>query len=152
MSATADFLHTHKRPLQLFGVVAVGDLAMAFWYAANQHIPVTSAVCYMVGVTTTSGSSVPSGTSGTARLITLLGQVLLIPLAGAVFSLVTSHITAGHVEDRMSVNHQGLHNKLDELLRWKRDGGAGGSGGSVAGVAAGAVNPAGAQARPGGQG
>jgi hypothetical protein len=124
---------------------------MAFWYAAIEHIPVTSAICYMVGVTTTSGSSVPAGTSGTARLITLLGQVLLIPLAGAVFSLVTSHITAGHVEDRMRENHRGLHSKLDSLLRWKEDvgGGAGSGGGRVEGMAAHPVDPASPQAGPG---
>jgi hypothetical protein len=106
----------HKRAIQLFGFVAAGDALAGLWYAAVMGFPFTSGLCYTVGVTTTSGSSVPAGTSGTARLITLAAQVLLIPLAGAVFSLYTSHLTAGHVRTQLDAHHDGIHKKLDRLL------------------------------------
>jgi hypothetical protein len=117
-----DKLRQHKRPLQLSALVIVGDILTGIWYAGVQHFPVTSGLAYTVGVTTTSGSSVPAGTSGTARFITLLAQVLLIPLGGAVLSLVTSRITAGHVRGQLEEHHKSIHEKIDKILGAKVKG------------------------------
>lgn len=119
---TREKLRQHKRPIQLSLTTLIGDIIAGFWYAGIMHFPVTSGIAYTIGVTTTSGSSVPSGTSGTARLITFIAQVLLIPLGGAVFSLVTSRITAGHVQQQLDVHHKSLHDRLGKLLGEKSDG------------------------------
>jgi hypothetical protein len=60
-------------------------------------IPVTSGLCYALGVATTSGSSVPAGTSPSARLVTAIIQVTIIPLFGASFSLFTSALASIHI-------------------------------------------------------
>lgn len=113
---TREKLRRHKRPIQLSLVTLIGDLITGVWYAGTLHFPVTSGIAYTIGVTTTSGSSVPAGTSGQARLITFLAQVLLIPLGGAVFSLVTSRITAGHVQGQLDEHHKSIHEKMDTIL------------------------------------
>lgn len=114
----------HKRPLQLLTGVAAGDVAAGVWYASFMHIPVTSGICYAIGVTTTSGSSVVFGTAGEARLITVLMQLLLIPLIGAVFSLASSaiaaHLTTTRVKAEVSAqlddHHKSIHEKLDTVI------------------------------------
>jgi hypothetical protein len=109
----------HKTPLSVILVVIILAAVAGTWYAGVEHIPVTSGICYALGVVTTSGSSVTAGTGGTARLITALSQLLLIPLGGAVFSMVTSRITSDHVRHELNSHHVSLHQKLDELLRHK---------------------------------
>jgi hypothetical protein len=75
------------------------DTLAGAWYAIVMHIPFTSGLCYAVGIATTSGSSVPSGASGKARLVTVLMQITIIPLFGATWSLFTSALGAVHVRE-----------------------------------------------------
>jgi hypothetical protein len=107
----------HCTAIRLLGLVIAGVVAGGFWYAAAEKIPVTSGLCYAIGVITTSGSSVPAGTSGQARLVTVALQLLLIPLAGAVFSLATSGLTSARVAVHLEGHHRRLHDKLDKVLK-----------------------------------
>lgn len=122
MSKLLETLRTHRRAFILFAVVVVLDPLFGLWFAADQHLPDTSGMCYTLGVVSTSGSSVPPGTTGHARLITALTQLLLIPLGAAVISLFTAKITTERVTADVTANvgtqlhehHQKLHKRLDE--------------------------------------
>lgn len=92
--------------LLVIAAAAVLDAAAGCWFAAVEGLPVTSGLCYSLGIATTSGSSVPAS-GGMARLITALMQVTIIPLFGATFSLFTSGLSALHI--------RGLHRRLDDM-------------------------------------
>jgi hypothetical protein len=90
-------LKHHRIALVVIGVAAVLDAAAGFGYAYVMSFPATSGLCYALGVATTSDSSIPAGTSPSARLITVLIQLTIIPLFGAAFSLFTSWLGGLHV-------------------------------------------------------
>lgn len=87
----------HHAALGTISVAGVLDFAAGAWYASAAHIPLTSGLCYALGVATTSGSSVPGGTGAQERLITALMQLTILPLFGATFSLATSSLSSLHV-------------------------------------------------------
>ena len=97
-------LSEHKPTYSVLSSVVLADAASGVWYALDQHIPVTSGLCYALGVITTSGSSVEAGVGGHARLITALTQLLLIPLAGVVLSFLNSAITAMAVKKHVDAS------------------------------------------------
>jgi len=84
----------HKVAIGVFTTAAALDCAAGAWYAHVQHYPFTSGLCYALGVATTSGSSVPSGTSPLAHLVTALIQLTILPLFAATVTLATAAIAA----------------------------------------------------------
>ena len=96
----------HRIALLVIAAAAVLDAGAGWWFAVAERIPVTSGLCYSLGVATTSGSSVPV-VNGTGRLVTCLIQVTIIPLFAATFSLFTSALSAIHI--------RGIHDRLDDM-------------------------------------
>lgn len=88
----------HQIAWLTISLAAVLDCLAGIWYAAVMGYPQTSGLCYALGVATTSGSSVPAGTSPQARLVTAVIQVTIIPLFGATFSLFTSALANIHIK------------------------------------------------------
>lgn len=102
----------HRIALYTITSAALLDTLASVWYASVMRFPITSGLCYALGVATTSGSSIPAGTSPRAHLVTALIQVTVLPLFGATFSLATSALSGllvtlserrikAHVEQRL---------------------------------------------------
>jgi len=79
-------------------VAAAGfDLIGAVWFAAVEHLPVTTGIYWSVTTATTVGYGDITPHTHIGRLIAVLVMLTVIPLFAATFSLLTTSLTTMRV-------------------------------------------------------
>lgn len=89
----------HRRALAVIGVVCLIDLASGVAYGLLERVGELHGIYCATGMADTEGCDVaPSGAAG--YWLALGMQLSMIPLCAAVISLVTTGLTADHIDDR----------------------------------------------------
>lgn len=88
----------HRRALKVIALAALLDAALGAVYAQAMRISTWNGLYYATGIATTSGNSpdVPHG--WLPHAVTMLIMTTVIPLVAATFSLVTTGLTADHID------------------------------------------------------
>jgi hypothetical protein len=95
----------HHRALGLLGVTAVAVVVMGFSLGTATHLGPLHGIYCTTGFATTAGCDIPLH----GRLQYGLGElsmILMIPLYSAVFSFLTTALTADHLERKFHVKRK----------------------------------------------
>ena len=94
-------LNAHQRTaVKVIALAVVLDAALGTAYAQAMAISTWNGLYYATGVATTSGNSSDLPRGWLPHVLTMLMMTTVIPLVGATFSLVTTGLTAAHVDKR----------------------------------------------------
>lgn len=89
----------HNRALRLLAAAIGLDIVLGTVFGFSAHIGVFEGIYYATGTATTVGADrVPQGLA--QHVLTLGMMVTIIPLFGAVLALLTTGLTADHVDAR----------------------------------------------------
>jgi hypothetical protein len=90
----------HERAAKVITLAVLLDAALGAAYAASMHISTWRGMYYATGVATTSGNSPDTPVGWLPHVLTMLMMTTVIPLVAATFSLVTTGLTADHIDRR----------------------------------------------------
>jgi hypothetical protein len=90
----------HQRALKVITLAVLLDAGLGAAYAASMHISTWRGLYYATGVATTSGNSPDTPVGWLPHLLTMLMMTTVIPLVAATFSLVTTGLTADHIDQK----------------------------------------------------
>ena len=90
----------HRRALKVIALAALLDAGLGAAYAASMRISAWDGMYYATGVATTSGNSPDAPAGWLPHVITVMIMTTVIPLVAATFSLVTTGLTADHIDRR----------------------------------------------------
>lgn len=90
----------HRTALRVLALAVLVDAALGVAYAVSMRIDVWDGLYYATGIATTSGNSPNVPVGWLPHVLTMGMMCLVIPLFAATFSLVTTGLTADHVDKR----------------------------------------------------
>jgi hypothetical protein len=90
----------HRRALKVIALAVLLDAALGAVYAQAMRISTWDGLYYATGIATTSGNSSDLPHGWLPHVVTMLMMTTVIPLFGCTFSLVTTGLTADHVDKR----------------------------------------------------
>lgn len=90
----------HQRARKVLSLAIGLDICLGVAYAYADNVNVWQGLYYATGVATTSGNSPASPHGWLAYVVTTAMMLLIIPLFAATFSLVTTGLTADHVDKK----------------------------------------------------
>lgn len=89
----------HKRALALLAAVLVLDLAFGVAYGLHEHVGELHGIYCSTGIADTEGCDVtPTGRAG--YWLAFAMQLMMIPLCASILALVTTGLTADHIDKR----------------------------------------------------
>ena len=92
-------LHSHhRRALAVIAAAAGLDTALGLAFAPADHVSTGDGLYFALATATTVGYGDVTARGWIARLLACLMMTTVIPLFASAFSLLTSGLTAGHVE------------------------------------------------------
>lgn len=101
----------HRRAARLFAAVIVLDLGLGALFGLAEHVGAWNGMYFAIVTVTTVGYGDITPHGWLPHLLAVAIMLLIVPLWSAVFSLVTTGLTADHVDKR----HAEIHEKLDNL-------------------------------------
>jgi hypothetical protein len=90
----------HRTALRVLILAILVDAALGVAYAASMSISVWDGLYYATGIATTSGNSPQTPVGWLPHALSMSMMCLVIPLFAAAFSLVTTGLTADHIDKR----------------------------------------------------
>jgi hypothetical protein len=90
----------HRTAVKVIVLASALDAGLGIAYAQAMRISTWNGLYYATGVATTSGNSSDLPRGWLPHVLTMLMMTTVIPLVGATFSLVTTGLTADHVDKR----------------------------------------------------
>lgn len=111
----------HKRALWVLGATTVLDVLLGLAYGSSDHIGAWHGLFCSTGYATTDGcDSVPHG--WLSYVLAAIMMLTLIPLVGATWALVTTGLTADHIDAR----HEEMREHVTQAGQPYEDHGGGG--------------------------
>jgi hypothetical protein len=90
----------HRTALRLIALAVLLDAALGAAYGQAMRIGTWNGLYYATGIATTSGNSPDTPVGWLPHALTMCMMCLIIPLFAATFSLVTTGLTADHIDRR----------------------------------------------------
>ena len=94
------FNRHHRRAIIVLAAAVILDVIFGIAYGIANHTGIGDGLYYATGVATTSGNSPALPVGWLPHVLTVLMMATIIPLFAAAFSLVTTGLTANHIDTR----------------------------------------------------
>lgn len=105
--------HHYKRALIILAVTVVLDVVLGVLYGIDDHIGVWHGLYCATGTATSLGCDVLP-VDGAGYVLSFLMMLTILPLFSTIFSLVTTGLTASHVDEKTAEQTNAIKGHVDE--------------------------------------